>query len=145
MSTPLEPAYVAGLFDGEGWLCLDRLSDTRYSHGTAFRAVGGLKMREKSLIEALYRQYGGSMFERKPQSRTHSTQYQWVVKGQNLRTLLLEIEPFLRAKKRQARLVQDFLGPEDKRGRRRSEEDYQLQVEVYNEMKFLNQKGIGKS
>lgn len=97
----MNPAYIAGIVDGEGSFYITRNSSTNY---TACCSVG---MTYRPLIDQLRAQYGGSFWQHPKE--VNLTIWYWRVTGHKLLTLLQDIRPYLRVKARQAWLLEEFL------------------------------------
>ena len=96
----LDLAYVAGLIDGEGCvhLCVTR--------GT-YRARVTVGMTEPAipLLQWLHNSLGGSLTKSRQATSTWSAAWVWTLTGTAAADLLKSIQPYLRMKQEQARLV----------------------------------------
>lgn len=143
----LDYRYVAGLFDGEGWIELTKASGKRWrmKRDYAFFSRAGLQIRELSIIESLQETFGGKIYTTKPSSIKHSVTYRWCIFGNDCTKFCNNILPFLLAKKAQAELIIKF--QEEKRingNKPLTDERYMFYFECYDKMKKLNKRGIGK-
>lgn len=143
-SITLDPLYTAGLFDGEGWISFNRSANTRMRSGFQYYGTAGLRMREHDLVAALRDIYGGMLVERKPKAENHSVQYEWRVTGKALRAFLEELVPLLIAKKPQGELLLDYVRQVSPRGTPQTDEGRARQAALYDQMKQLNRRGVGK-
>ena len=94
MSLSLE--YIAGLFDGEGWITVNKNKKT-------FIPVVGIKMNGFNLLKKLHNEFGGYFYQRKNYINRPLTE--WTLKGAfQVIPFLKKIKPFLIIKKEQAQL-----------------------------------------
>ena len=88
--------YIAGLFDGEGWITVNKNKKT-------FIPVVGIKMNGFNLLKKLNNEFGGYFYQRKNYINRPLTE--WTLKGAfQVIPFLKKIEPFLIIKKEQAQL-----------------------------------------
>jgi len=137
--------YVAGLFDGEGWFEITRGDGKKWrmkrEYGYGCRAC--IQMRDKIIIDSLAETYGGTVRKYSPRRETHSTTYKWIVTGKKAQDFAKSIEPYLIAKNKQAKVVIDFQDEKNLNGNRPlSDERYTKYGTLYEELKFLNKKGV---
>ncbi|MEK7275975.1 MAG: LAGLIDADG family homing endonuclease, partial [Chloroflexota bacterium] len=72
MTTSLDKAYAAGLFDGEGSITLTRTRRVRLPSPQVSVASNDLEV-----LEWLRERFGGSMSKKQPRQPTHSVSYDW--------------------------------------------------------------------
>ena len=87
--------YVAGLFDGEGYIRITKWKKPNSTH-VRYSLFGGIGMSYFPIIEALQSKYGGSINQnrhdlRNPRARI---QFTWIVASQYAATFLRKIQPF---------------------------------------------------
>ena len=88
--------YIAGLFDGEGYITVNK-------NKKAFVPVIGIKMNGFNLLKELNIQFGGYFYQRKKYINRPLTE--WTLRGAfQVIPFLKKIEPFLIIKKEQAKL-----------------------------------------
>jgi hypothetical protein len=88
--------YIAGLFDGEGWITVSKNKKT-------FIPIVGIKMNGFNLLKKLHNEFGGYFYQRKNYINRPLTE--WTLKGAfQVIPFLKKIEPFLIIKKEQAQL-----------------------------------------
>jgi hypothetical protein len=88
--------YIAGLFDGEGYITVNK-------NKKAFIPVVGIKMNGFNLLKKLHNEFGGYFYQRKNYINRPLTE--WTLKGAfQVIPFLKKIEPFLIIKKEQAQL-----------------------------------------
>lgn len=102
----LDIRYVAGLFDGEGWVRADDSKKTQKGHTRrSYQMVVGIAMTERPLIEMLHAKFGGNFSVRKHPSPTHRPCFSWTAASNIALAFLRQVEPHLIVKKEQARLA----------------------------------------
>jgi hypothetical protein len=88
--------YIAGLFDGEGYITVNKNKKT-------FIPVVGIKMNGFNLLKKLNNEFGGYFYQIK--NYTNRPLTEWTLKGSfQVIPFLKKIEPFLIIKKEQAQL-----------------------------------------
>ena len=103
-------SYLAGLFDGEGTVCIS----TSYNRNntTIFQMNVKIANTKIELMQWLVSNFGGmySVSNAKNYAnKRYSTQYSWMPKGKNNRIeILKKMLPYLVIKKQQALIVLDF-------------------------------------
>jgi hypothetical protein len=106
-SDKILPAYVAGIFDGEGSAYVIRVKQTCGS-GFYYRASLSLGMSYKPLITELQRLYGGAWRQRPPH-RGNLPMYQWDVQdNKSKQQFALSVLPYLVTKKEQVNITLNF-------------------------------------
>lgn len=101
------PAYLAGVFDGEGSAYVIRVKQT-YSSGFYYRASISLGMSYKPLIMELQRLYGGAWRQRPPH-RGKLPMYQWDVQDNKSKEIFsLSVLPYLVTKREQVNIALNF-------------------------------------
>jgi hypothetical protein len=104
-----DKAYIAGIVDGEGCISIHRRSDRCYKQGYSFYATLRVSNTNKPLLDWLKRVTGlGAVVENKVVGNRRP-QWEWKVHSQQAGLLLKELYSFLRVKKKQARLVLQFV------------------------------------
>jgi hypothetical protein len=88
--------YIAGLFDGEGYITVNK-------NKKAFVPVVGIKMNGFNLLKKLNIEFGGYFYQREKYINRPLTE--WTLRGAfQVIPFLKKIEPFLIIKKEQAKL-----------------------------------------
>ena len=113
----LDIRYVAGLFDGEGWItiCKQKLGERGYGHYSPhhvrYQLVAGVGMTHRPIIERLHAQFGGGLFinrsaqKKMPKSRPG---YMWKVSSGPAADFLALLVQHLLVKKDEAELAIKF-------------------------------------
>jgi len=106
--TEVEASYVAGLFDGEGSVYLvARKAQGRRSHH--FNPEMTLGNTDPELLESLVETTGnGAIYLDRPGGPNHKPMYRWLLQPRQIRHVLWQMLPYLRAKKRRAELMFEF-------------------------------------
>jgi hypothetical protein len=139
----LEPAYVAGLLDGEGCLCIYKRGD-KNSVGRNFRGEISMGMTKRRAIDGLKETYGGHISNHLAQKTTWSDQFHWKLAdpGKMLR-LIEEVKPFMLIKHEQLIILEKLCNfrVNRRRNERLNESDIEFYIGLYDEMKKLNARG----
>jgi len=108
---PLE--YIAGLFDGEGWVSITRHKPyVKYGQKSiVYTARVGIESTDTELLEQLQAQVGGSLHKRKnKRAENRKITHVWYVDGSKAVPLMSNIYPFLRTKKKQVEVLFKYVG-----------------------------------
>lgn len=116
-----ELAYAAGLFDGEGSICICR-NRNRYS------LLAQVTNTNPYATELFHELFGGSVSDYYKKLNTKKRIFHWVVQGERAGDFLAIIYPYLRMKRKQAELAFEFL---EQRGRG-DDRQYQLFMSELN-------------
>lgn len=140
MAAEVEWAYLAGLVDADGTICLTKPRKHYNSHQLSVRVSNT----DKGLISWLRNIFGGTIafHKRKKNSQKHADAFSWGLFGTKLDVLLEKIYPYLQRKKFQAVVALDFRRTLRRAGRKRISEQVSKYRDVLcNEMQRLNRKG----
>lgn len=137
MNTGETRAYAAALVDGEGTIRVTRqLSGQRaryYPDVTVYNS-------ERSLLLFLQGKYAGDIRETVPKNRAKAKRmYEWRVRRAEAKEFLRQIEPYLIAKRIQARLA--LACPLGKSGRDTAPTEYQRMEDIHRKITVLNRRG----
>lgn len=115
---PIKLAYLAGIVDGEGSLCIYRVNPAKYNRYQTpnFRAVLNISNTKKELFDWIEKNFSNLNHKHKKHKRsifkknsTHERYiYEWVIQGNRLVDICTQILPYLVLKKRQAELIIEF-------------------------------------
>lgn len=134
-----EVAYLAGLFDGEGCVHIDK------AH--TLRCVVG--MTTDGPIEKLHDRFGGSTGLKLGTHLNQRDQYRWSVSGKSAYEFLKTIRPYLTVKNRHADLAMEFWEGKRKYGdsvpRRVPEAEKEVREKFRTRMGELNHDGLPQS
>lgn len=104
----LELPYVAGIFDGEGYITINKYRHPSGRH-IRYQLHVGIGMTDKPVIEAIAKQFGGmSTSYKSPKKVTHRRVFEWRVSSKSAVPFLKAVQPWLMVKKEQAKLVLEF-------------------------------------
>ena len=143
----LVDAYTAGLFDGEGSFQIARNKGalTRSTREWAFQARASLALREQNIIELLRQSYGGTTRQLKKQSENHSDYFLWAITGLNVLKFVDGPGKLLIAKYEHGQVIKKFQARKILQSTRPlTDETYEFYQSCWEELKKLNQKGLGK-
>jgi hypothetical protein len=103
MSARTDAPYLAGLFDGEGFISLAR-------NGRGLTLFMGVEMTDREGVAAFARFFDGKVTTLTRRTDTSKRRvYRWVVTGQNVAGPLRRLLPHLRVKQDQARVALAYL------------------------------------
>lgn len=102
----LDIRYVAGLFDGEGWVTIGKQNLGGYRQYSdlyvRYQLITGIQMTYRPIIEQLHQQFGGGLSLRKYAKETHRRGYMWKVVSDPAAVFLRQLLPYLVVKKDEA-------------------------------------------
>jgi|SRR5271154_16820 len=110
-------AYLAGIVDGKGSICIFRINPAKYNRyqNPCFRGVLTISNTREELFEWIEKNFGDlnkSKKHRRSIFKKNSTHegwiYEWVIQGPRLVDICTQLLPFLVVKKRQAELMIQF-------------------------------------
>ena len=107
----LSSLYVAGLFDGEGWVRVDDSTPTSRKTGFRFQLVVGIALTHKPVLELVHAKYGGKLYGDDSFRRKYAknrTIYRWGCASKMAAAFLRDVAPHLIVKKDQADLAIHF-------------------------------------
>lgn len=147
----MSPEYIAGLFDGEGYFTIRRVKSTcsnvRSAHEYRFQGYAHISMREGWLLDRVTETlgYGTVNHNYKAATARHAAYACMTIQGASLTRFCEEIGPLLEIKSEQARAMLSLRRSKERRGNRNlSDDDYLLEVGIWEEMRDLNLKGPEK-
>lgn len=137
---PLDLAWVAGFFEGEGSIYITKPS---LKHHQGARLTVSVNQVEGELLE-LFTEFGGSACTQKPGVVNGRPARRWTVSGPVALRFLDAIEPYLRSERNRlrvdlARQLQRGKGP---RGRKRPPAQREAEDALYEAMRQLNRRGV---
>jgi hypothetical protein len=150
-SAMLDPAYIAGFFDGEGTVSLIYTKrrtwikhPDRFVFG--FKFIVGVASTNLSILEKFQEQFLGDICKNAvPRKATHKQVFAWkICSADRQRHFLEAISPFVFVRKRQVELGLEYLGTSVQAGHRLSKESWDKRIEIFRELKQLNQRGAEK-
>lgn len=106
---PLQLAYIAGFFDGEGTVCITK-TKSRYEKGkdTQYIMIARVVGTKKEVIQLHYDLFSPHRTIRSYNYRKDFMAYDWSVTSKNALEFLKIIEPYIILKKKQFRLGIEF-------------------------------------
>jgi intein/homing endonuclease len=145
---PLNLAYIAGFFDGEGSICITKWINKRNkSHSWQYALYVSVVGTKREVIDFFnktlspHRKVGESKY------RADFIAYRWGCAGRNALSFLKLIQPYLKLKKPQAKLGIEFQEKKmtdkyDRRGILLTEKDVKWREEYLLKMKELNKRNV---
>src|SRR5205807_7611595 len=131
-SAEMDKKYIAGIFDGEGWVRISRQKHPKYNH-IRYQLYTGVNMVCPDVVSALHKQFGGTFSISPRRKNTHRTLFVWVTSGHGSVRFLKTILPYLRIKKVEAELGIQFMEKKGLRG----EADWEFRESCYRIMRSL--------
>lgn len=100
--------YLAGFFDGEGCVTIQRLrrSQKNPNHNDTYQAVVCVAQTQMAVLEHFQRRWGGPIYAQAPSRNITAKRqlYVWKPSTNSARNFLADIVPWLRVKREQAEL-----------------------------------------
>lgn len=144
----MTPQYLAGLFDGEGYFTLRRVKGTNINTTREFRyqAYAQITLREGWLLEQAVAMVGAGVVAVSAEATEKRSKYYIVTWcGKALPTFLWCVGPHLIAKHKQMQVIEKVVQIKTRTGNQpTSDSDYDLQCELWKQLKVLNTRGVGK-
>jgi hypothetical protein len=100
-------AYAAGLIDGEGSICIYPHKQ-RKARSILYEAVLSVGMCTKEAPKFLGSIFGGCLRVQIPKNRKYRPVYYWFMHGNRTAVIMEKLLPYLKTKKRQAKLLIAF-------------------------------------
>ena len=97
---PLDVAYIAGLFDGEGSVYINKV-------GSSYTIILSIAMNDSKAPEKCKQIFGGKIYTKK-QRGAYPPLTQWMLTGKHAAYFLKTIQPFLLTKAESTRIVLEF-------------------------------------
>lgn len=141
LMSPAEAAYIAGLLDGEGTVCLAARKDKDCRNHFFYPRVQ-ISNTSLDLLDRVLEITGNGYVTRSSSPEGQKPGYVWKIGARQARYILPQVLPYLVLKRRQAEIViqQGELLEEDRRCRR---SDTRLAIlALYNECRNLNKRGL---
>jgi len=99
----LSMQYLAGLFDGEGWISVKKFKNKKSNDDIYYKPCLGIHMNGFDLLKKIHDKFGGRLHKRKNFINRPTTE--WVLSGAYRVLKVLKIlYPYLNIKKKQAKL-----------------------------------------
>jgi hypothetical protein len=105
-------AYFAGAIDADGFISIQktvRKSKSKTPHIYFNAKIGLTSTNNEAVLNLLKENFGGSIYSYKPSNPNARQWSVWQTSDKQAREILLVLQPYLMAKKRQAELVIDFV------------------------------------
>jgi hypothetical protein len=136
-------AYVAGLFDGEGYIrCSFKKHHKGRKRGMEFWII--VTNTYRPILEYLRMSFGGSIYENPSRSSKHKMSYFWKLTSRNAFVVLSQIAPYLKVKREQANLPLRNRALITKKGPR-SDSEIRALTDLTNKMSVLTRRGVSNS
>jgi hypothetical protein len=111
--------YLAGLFDGEGYITINKFQYPNSTH-TRYQLICGINMTNPAGIEVAQELFGGTIHFQERRNPNHKNLHAWVLGSQMAAKFLAKVRPHLLVKRKEAELGLVFQNHIDvtKRGHR---------------------------
>jgi len=142
----ISPLYLAGLFDGEGTLCIKRVSancsNVRTKWDYRFQGYAHITLKNEDVVEAIKREIGGGSVKKvKSRSPKHANYFCLIMTGKALSSFLDYCGKYLIIKHQQAVCLSELVMIKRRiMNKPTSEGDYIRQCELFDTTKSLNEK-----
>jgi len=131
----LTPQYIAGLFDGEGWISLRPQSQKRYLSSITIHIGIGMT---NSIILKFHKKFGGYL-NISPETEKHKKCYKWSLgTKKQIKKFLTIIYPYLIVKKEQAKIMLKFIDLKTVSRRKRNSYLVYRALKYINKIRYLN-------
>lgn len=131
--------YLAGIFDGEGYISIAKKVNQKGYIGYSLYA--GVNMVDEEPPKLFDKYFGGSLGLRQSYEVSTRPQWRWRVEAKKAYAFLTILRPYLRVKKAKATLGIDFQELK-KHYNYKPVKERDAEVDAYLEMKRLNRRGI---
>jgi hypothetical protein len=136
-------AYIAGLFDGEGYVrCSFKKHHKRRKRNMEFWIT--VTNTYRPILEYLRANFGGSIYGSPSRSSKHKMSYFWKLTTRNAFVVLSQIAPYLKIKREQANLPLRNKALITKKGPR-SDSEIKALTDLTNKMNVLTRRGVPNS
>jgi len=106
MKKQIIAAYAAGIFDGEGYVGIDKVSKSTGSKTIHYAVRIVISQKDGSLMNWLKSNFGGNVYQQR--NGTNYSIYRWRIHSRKAQQFLAMIYPYLVIKKEQAKLALEF-------------------------------------
>lgn len=110
----IHPAYLAGFFDGEGWLTLQLRRRASHHRPHLVFQIGATQAEpNQTILQAIAAQYGGNLYPKALTSSLHSVRWDWRLSSQPaIHAFVSDVFPYLHVKRERALiLLEAMLAP----------------------------------
>jgi len=133
-------AYVAGLFDGEGYIrCSFKKHHKARKRNMEFWIV--VSNTYRPILEYLRMSFGGSIYENPSKSKKHKLSCFWKLTSRGAFIVLSQIVPYLRIKHEPAKLVLSKKALITKKGPR-SDNEIEALTDLTKKMEAFTRRGV---
>ena len=100
--------YLAGLFDGEGCIRIQKNKWSISCINPVYSLRLTINMTDKTVINTIHSMFGGCLNVSKRPNPKHHTMYNWIIGSKMSYKFLQKIEPFCIVKKEQIKIALQF-------------------------------------
>ena len=134
-------AYLAGIIDGEGCICIRHHTKDRKSPTWDSRLY--IVSTDRKLIDWLQSNFGGLTYSRNSKKNPHwKTKHEWVVPANQLLPILYAVLPYLVIKKEHSEIAIKFRKTYPDRNYCKIPKEFtKIRLECFQSLKKLNHRG----
>lgn len=132
--------WMAGFFDGEGWLDVHKTTTTKGY--TTWQLRAAITNTDRQLLEDFLEAFGGHIYRRKKVKTHHRETFTWVVGNEIALPFLKVMLPHVRAERNKARIALGIeFQTQKRRGGHRAKDGYSARQErFYERMRELTRR-----
>lgn len=139
-------AYWAGFVDGEGTLGITKKKNPDHILGFSYVPYASISHTNLSILQELRSTFGGKIH----QYKTHTSAfkngkqvYQWWIDSKSMRNFLASIQPYLKLKSKQAKIISNYQELRSKHYKSYVPKVFwKVAEQAYQELKVLNRRGL---
>lgn len=137
-------AYLAGLFDAEGSIMIEKKKPQYSNKSTRYGVVVSIVNTRQELVQVAHERYGGSVVGPVYQQKENQKPfYMWRLSGVSACNFLREIEPYLIVKRDRLPLIYELQDRiENYHHKPLEDEELQAREEIYQRFRRLNRRGV---
>ncbi len=136
-------AYLAGLFDAEGSIIVEKKKPANSNKSVRYGVVVSMGNTRPELVQVARDRYGGSVVGPVYQKEGQRPFYLWRLSGKSACEFLRDIEPYLIVKRDRLPLVHELQDRiENYHHKPLGEDEIQTREEIYRRFRRLNRRGI---
>ena len=100
-------SYFAGLFDGEGYITIERRRGKKYENrkDNSLYARASIEIINREPLELAREIWGGVLYEHKRKEKNQRMLYTWILSCRMAGRFLKDIYPYMKIKHKQAELI----------------------------------------
>ena len=136
MRDPIEVAYLAGFFDGEGCIAINRVRSSLY--------LQVVQTRDREPLDRFHAMFGGRVFLSNRRTLSGRTVWTWQLHAEPMFTALEAMLPYLTVKRDEARIALQYKRY-PKGTNRLSVEDREARLDIMEKLRTIRHRTTDKS